>query len=321
MKKILVIGAGVLGSLYAARLKQSEQDVTILARGQRLKEIMENGIELEDALSGRKDNVELPVVEKLKPDDNYDLILVLVRKNQVPEILSILSLNQKTPDILFMVNNPSGYDEWISAVGSMRLLLGFAGAGGIKSGRLVRYKILSKLLQPTTLGELDGSKSKRLKELVHIFKSAGFPTVISANMDAWQKSHVAWISPLSNAIYKMKGDNLKLARNSDTLHQLIRAVNESFQVLHSAGIPITPLKIRMLSWIPEVLLNLLLKFWMRTKHFKTVIVEHAVAASDEMWQIADEFRVLIDSNALKTPAIDELRSYIPNNVLITFQRF
>ena len=37
--KILFLGAGVLGSLYAARLKQSGQDVTLLARNTRLKDI------------------------------------------------------------------------------------------------------------------------------------------------------------------------------------------------------------------------------------------------------------------------------------------
>ncbi len=34
--KILFYGAGVLGSLYAARLQESGQEVSILARGQRL---------------------------------------------------------------------------------------------------------------------------------------------------------------------------------------------------------------------------------------------------------------------------------------------
>ena len=42
--KILIYGAGVMGSLYAARLKESGQDVSILARGQRLADIRERGI-------------------------------------------------------------------------------------------------------------------------------------------------------------------------------------------------------------------------------------------------------------------------------------
>jgi 2-dehydropantoate 2-reductase len=314
MKKILVFGAGVLGSLYAARLKQSGNDVTILARGKRFKEISENGIELEDALCAKKDNVQLTVVSELKPEDVYDWIVVLVRKNQVADVLPVLSSNQKTSNILFMVNNSSGYDEWISAVGPKRLTIGFAGAGGQKNGSVVRYKIVLGFLQPTTFGELDGSKTSRLRELVDIFKSAGFPTDVSSNMDAWQKSHVAWVSPLSNAIYKMNGDNLKLARSTETLRLFIKAVKEGFQCLRLVGLPIEPWKISMIEWIPEFLLIVFLKILIQTNYFKTLIVEHAMIASDEMWQIADEFRIFIEAHSFKTPAIDELRSYIPSTV-------
>ncbi len=43
--RILVYGAGNIGSLYAARLAQSSQDVAILARGTRLEQIRQQGIE------------------------------------------------------------------------------------------------------------------------------------------------------------------------------------------------------------------------------------------------------------------------------------
>lgn len=42
--RILVYGAGNIGSLYAALLKQSGQDVSILARGKRLADISQRGI-------------------------------------------------------------------------------------------------------------------------------------------------------------------------------------------------------------------------------------------------------------------------------------
>ncbi len=42
--KILIYGAGNIGSLYAAKLKDAGHDVTILARGARLREIREHGI-------------------------------------------------------------------------------------------------------------------------------------------------------------------------------------------------------------------------------------------------------------------------------------
>ncbi|MBW2687305.1 MAG: ketopantoate reductase family protein, partial [Deltaproteobacteria bacterium] len=44
--RFLVYGAGNIGSLYAARLAQSSQEVAILARGTRLEQIRQQGIEL-----------------------------------------------------------------------------------------------------------------------------------------------------------------------------------------------------------------------------------------------------------------------------------
>ncbi len=47
-QKILVFGAGVLGSYYAAMLQEGGHDVTLVARGQRYHDIKEHGIVIED---------------------------------------------------------------------------------------------------------------------------------------------------------------------------------------------------------------------------------------------------------------------------------
>ena len=109
LNRILIFGAGVLGSLYAARLKQSGQDVTLLARNKRLKDIKQHGIVLEHALTGKTETVSVRVVEHLHENDTYGLIVVLVRMNQLASVLPLLAAHTATPNILFMVNNPSGY--------------------------------------------------------------------------------------------------------------------------------------------------------------------------------------------------------------------
>lgn len=48
--KVLVVGAGVIGSFNAARLLRGGVDVTLLARGERLAALREHGVELEDCL-------------------------------------------------------------------------------------------------------------------------------------------------------------------------------------------------------------------------------------------------------------------------------
>jgi 2-dehydropantoate 2-reductase len=135
--KILVYGAGVLGSLYAARLADSENDVTIFARGQRLIDIRSNGIVLEDVATRRQTTIHVSVVEQLTPQDAYELIIVLMRKKQASTILPILAANEATNYILFTYNNAAGFNEIVRSLGRGRASIGFPGAGGTLDGSIV----------------------------------------------------------------------------------------------------------------------------------------------------------------------------------------
>lgn len=149
----------------------------------------------------------VPVVEHLLKTNRYNLIVVLVRKNQLVSALLILAAHKGTPDIVFMVSNPSGWVDMVKAVGPEPLILGFAGAGGMRIGHVVRYVVISRLLQPTAFDELDRSKSARLKEIMQIFSRAGSSTASTPKMDAWQKTHVAWA--LSTSIATPAIDELR----------------------------------------------------------------------------------------------------------------
>ncbi|MDJ0705076.1 MAG: 2-dehydropantoate 2-reductase N-terminal domain-containing protein [Leptolyngbyaceae cyanobacterium MO_188.B28] len=304
--KILFYGAGVIGSLYAAQLKNAGQDVSILARGQRLNDIREYGIVLEQALTGEQTTTHVNVVEQLTPENAYDLIVVVMRKNQVSAVLPTLAANKRTPTVMFMVNNPAGYDEWIEAVGRDRLLLGFPSAAGSLAGHIVRYTVGSGM----QLGELDGRMTPRLRDTARLFKQAGFPVAISRNIDAWQKTHVALISPIANGLYMAGGDAYRLAQTPEALHLMVQAMREGFQVLRALGVPITPAKLRLWAWLPEPIVVTLLRRWVNTPHFEMVIVRHANAARDEMQRLTSEFQALARQTSVATPAIDQLETYI-----------
>ena len=106
-------------------------------------------------------------------------------------------------------------------------------------------------------------------------------------------------------------DNHVLARSAHVVRLAVRAVREGFSVLRTLEISVTPAKLRMWEWIPESLLVRCHMLWANTNHFRMVAVEHTVAATDEMRQISEEFRTLAVSASMATPAIDELRSFIP----------
>lgn len=135
--RILAIGAGVNGSVCTAALHRAGYDVTVLARGKRLEELQAGGIEIEDPLKGTRTVTQVPVVDRLASEDIYEYILVIVRKNQVRDLLPVLAQNQ-SPSVVFMVNTASGPDEWIAALGAKRVMLGFVFAGGRREGSLIR---------------------------------------------------------------------------------------------------------------------------------------------------------------------------------------
>lgn len=308
--KILIYGAGVLGSLYAARLAHAGHDLTLLARGQRLAELRAHGIVIEDAATGQRSTTSVNLVKQLAPDDAYDLVVVLVRKNQVSAILPILAANRQTPMVLFMVNNAAGPDAYVAALGRERVLLGFPGAGGVRVGHMVRAYVAPRGTQPTTIGELDGAVTARLRQIAAVFASAGFPVAINRTMDAWLKTHVAVVSPIANALYAAGGDTFRLARTRDGLVLLIRAIREGLCVLQALDIPITPPRFRALLRLPEPLLIALLRRGFASERAAVALAGHANAARDEMQCLADEFRALTRATSVPTPATDRLYAYL-----------
>lgn len=305
--RILVYGAGVLGSLYGVRLRIAGHAVVMLARGRRLADLRNFGLCLEKGATGQRIFARPDIIEALAPDDPYDLVIVPVRKTQLSSVLPPLAESRATPNVLFMVCNPSGPDEMAAALGRDRVLMGYAGAGGALIGPTVRYIRVSPLLQKTVLGEVDGGLTPRLKAIRRAFREAGFPTDVSPNIDAWLKTHVAWVSPFAQALYRADGDILRLAASADTLRLMARAIRESLRALRGLGIPATgPLWVRSQAYLPEAVLIFAWQTVLRTEMARISIAGHANAARAEMAQVAVEFRALASRAEIPLRALDRL---------------
>ena len=312
--RILVIGGGVIGSVYAARLHRAGQQVTILARGTRLHEIREHGLVLEEQPGGHRIVARVPVAAGLDAQDAYDLVLVAVRRNHLDGVLPALARNRNTPNVLFLANNASGPGLLTDALGTERVLLGFPGTGGTLRAGIVRHGVVRGRLGPTTIGELDGRTTNRLLSVAAVWRQAGLPVTICHNMDAWLKTHVALISPIANALYMVGGDNYRLAHTRDGVVLMVRAMREGLRVLTAHGVAITPRAVRAIEWVPEPILVALLQRVLDTPLAALVAAGHANAARDEMQELADEFQVLVRSTAVPTPAIDCLYTYLDSTV-------
>ena len=306
--KVLIIGAGVIGSFNAARLKQSGHDVTLLARGRRLADLREHGVMLEDLRGGRRTTTRLPLVDRLGPDDAYDLAIVAMRRNQIPSILPALAQNHGIPSVLFLGNNAAGTGDIVGALGGDRVLIGMANVGGEHYGPVVLYLWWRSL--PLWFGEPDNTLTPRTKEIVSLFQSAGLRARVVKNPDAYLKTHAAGLPALAGAAYMAGGSARQLAHAPGAMRLFIRAWREALRGLRAVGVPLRPSATRLLEWIPEPILTFGMSLFLDSRLADVGVQPHLDAAPDEWKELADELRVILRQSSLPSPASDVLFAQI-----------
>jgi 2-dehydropantoate 2-reductase len=228
--RILIYGAGVIGTVYGARLEQAGHEIVVLARGERLQNVRASGLVIENVTTGKRQVSRVQCIDELAAESVYDLVVVPVRRDHLASVLEPLARSQGTPTIVFFGNNASGAGALIDRIGRERVVLGFPGAGGQLIGETVRYLMIHE--QRTTLGEIDGRSSDRLAKIRLVFEGAGFPIAISADMQAWLKTHAAFVTSVAAAVYAAHGDARAVASDP--------ALGAPDGASHPRGIPDTP---------------------------------------------------------------------------------
>jgi 2-dehydropantoate 2-reductase len=299
--RIVVVGAGVIGSTYGGRLARLGHDVTLLARGQRLADLQAHGLVLEDAGSGQRTEISLPVLSELSQDDRYDLVLVPVRSDQLATTLPILVDLVNCPDVLFFGNTVEHQTKLVAALGA-RALFGFPAAAGVREGVIIRYVLIHQ--QKTMLGEADGTSTARARRLQTMFGDAGLPTRISTNIGGWMLGHSAFVVPIGFALYRFGSNPTALAADAKTLRLMVRATREAFNTLDDAEIPAN------LRWLYlRMPTAFAVRYWRRvfaSPRGELWFAAHSRAAPDEMRALAGELREAVHRAGVPTPDLDAL---------------
>jgi 2-dehydropantoate 2-reductase len=254
------------------------------------------------------------VVNELKPDDEYDLVIVLIRRNKLAPVFEILAASSGVKNVLFMGNNTLGFDEYVKRLPVEKLLFGFPGAGGGIREQVVHYADREKpkgKRRAVTIGEIDGRSKERTLAVKSLFTSAGVPVDLTGEIDGWLKYHVALVSPLVGALYKHDCDNYEAAKDKETLRALVRAAKEGGRVLRALGFrKRQPFEFNLFYWLPEFLSRMAVKELLESKFAEVAYAMHAKAARDEMEDLAREFQELAAKTSVDTPNIDTLRNFI-----------
>ncbi len=275
--RILVYGAGPLGSLFA---HSSFTRPDTMSRYWREDSASPASATTASSFHNvtNDQTVIAPVraVETLAPDDAYDLVLVVMRKNAALTILPALAANRHTPDVLFLMNNAAGPGALIEALGRERVLIGFPASAGYRDGATMHCLTGTpddKAVSP--FGEIDGSVTARAREIASVIASTPWlGAEIRSDMDAWLKYHVALLMPsIAAALYACGTDLKRMARTRDAVVLAVRAVHEGFAVLRELGYPVTPGKLELYTRIPEPLMVPFLRKVLTKEHMEIALAK------------------------------------------------
>lgn len=275
--RLLIYGAGVIGSLYAVLLKKAGFDVSIYARGRRLAVLKSRGLLYYENNKLRKSKVK--VLKELKRDDKYDFIFLTVRENQLYTALEELKYNNS--DIVTMVNSIDDYRNWEGICGKGRIIPAFPGAGGSIRNDILDAALTPSFVQPTTFGKISREKTVRINKLAGILKKAKIPYKIVDDMHLWQICHLAMVVPIADAYYEAKHPK-RAGYEHKLMLKTAKRLKRNFNFIKLWHGRVLPRKFNIFLYAPTWLLATVTAFIFRSSFAYKFMYQHSMKAKDEM---------------------------------------
>ncbi len=278
--RILIFGAGVIGSLYGALLAEAGYDVSVYARGRRLESLTQGGLLYKG--KGKIRKAPIKVLSKLEAEDSYDLVFLTVRENQLHAALEELRQNS-SPTIVTMVNSLETYEKWEAICGAGRIIPAFPGAGGGFDGSVLDAALTPRLIQPTTFGRTDG----REKDLARVFRRARIPFQIVPDMHAWQLCHLAMVVPIADAYYEA-ADPEHAGRDPALMRKTAKQIRDNLSAIAARKIRLSPGKMQSFRLLPVPIVGWVLGLVFQSPFGDRFMYRHSMKAPDEMRQLHEQ---------------------------------
>ena len=232
--RIAIFGSGGVGGYFGARLAQTGEDVTFIARGEHLRALLNSGLKV-DSIDG--DFVVHPAKATADPSEvgPVDLVILGVKAWQVPDAARAIKPMVDTGSaVLPLENGVDAPSQLAAELGDERVI------GGL-------CKIVSFIVGPghirhagfepsVVLGELDNRRSERVRKIHKAFAKAGVNATIATDIQVSLWTKFLFISAFSG-VGAVTGEPAgKIRANPETRGQLVRAMEEVYSLARARGV-------------------------------------------------------------------------------------
>jgi 2-dehydropantoate 2-reductase len=237
--KTVVVGTGVIGTIYGWALTSAGIDVTHLVRSGRRGSLAEE-VSL-DLLDERKGHLakqmcsyRWKLAEDLSLADGYELVIVPTNAHQLDGALSMVAPLAGRATVLTFTSNWKGSDLIDRHLPKGCYLLGYPDGGGtIRNGLF-----WTNLGAEVHLGKPAGGSQERLERVANLFRSADMQPDVQENMLHWLWLHNASVIGFAAGFAKHRDVNVYLA-DRELLRQCVLATKELCQLCKLRGVDLS----------------------------------------------------------------------------------
>jgi len=233
--KILIVGAGIIGTIYGWAFAEAGHEVTHLVRPGRAANYQDGfKIDMYDVRKGHKKDFigyyPICVTETVNPTDGYELVIVPTKHYHLLETLEKLVPQTGNADYWLLTQNWDGTEAVNAILSPSRYVYGDAKAGGKFEGNT-----LIATLASVDIGQVDGRHDTCLNKVLALCKSAQVEVTIQENI-----LHYLWVQyAITGGLWPalVKAGSLEAVfANQQVGAQGVRAVRECLEVLTRRGV-------------------------------------------------------------------------------------
>ncbi len=227
--KYLIIGAGGTGGSIGAYMTEAGKDVTLIARGEHLKQMQLHGLKMETTLKGNYTVHPVKATDMEHYDEQPDIIFVCVKGYSLEETIPFIRRVAKSSTIVIPILNLYGtgarlqerLPDILVTDGCIYIAAEIKQPGTIwQNGNI--FRIVFGTREPEEMRQ-------ELFEVVNDLKDSGIEGVLSDNIrrDALQK--FAYVSPMAACglyYHVSAGEVQKTGDARDTFVRLMREVDD-----------------------------------------------------------------------------------------------